>query len=376
MMSLFYKIADLTTQIPTADGLDIRCKDYQCDEVESADIIIRTELYRREKFDPTLSAEIVAEVESGYQFYLQLINYDGFYLHSSAVVKDGRAYLFSGPCGVGKSTHTRLWQECFGEEAYVINDDKPALRRIDGKWYVYGFKSDGLPVGSSRCGEAKIYLNPNTWAIFTGIEEDEKRIEKIRQSIFTYLTTPYGSLLNYPPYVNDLTCGRIGTQVPGTFANSAVYLHAASFEVFAKTKLKKTEEAYDLFMRLIPNHIDNPDSRRTSEPFCTGNVHYGPNNERFGMNLFSWFTATPAWLIHGGFDEILGVKAEFDGLRVCPCVPDDWDGYSVKRTYRDKEYFLNFKKSDDKKGVFANGEKISENFIPETANAETFEIYY
>lgn len=255
---------------------------------------------------------------------------------------------------------------------------KKIVREVawDGKWYVYGFKSDGLPVGSSKCSEAKIYLNPNTWAIFTGIEDDPKRIELIRHSIFTYLTTPYGSLLNYPPYVNDLTCGRIGSQVPGTFANSAVYLHAASFEVFAKTRLHKTEEALDLFMRLIPNHVDNPDSRRTSEPFCTGNVHYGPNNERFGMNLFSWFTATPAWLIHGGFDEILGVKAEFDGLHVCPCVPDEWKEYQVKRLYRGKEYVLNFKKSDDKKGIFANGEFIGENVIPIDCQFDTFEILY
>ncbi len=255
---------------------------------------------------------------------------------------------------------------------------KKIVREVawDGKWYVYGFKSDGLPVGSSKCAEGKIYLNPNTWAIFTGIEDDEKRIEKIRHSIFTYLSTPYGSMLNYPPYVNDLTCGRIGTQVPGSFANSAVYLHAASFEVFAKTKLRKTEEAQDLFMRLLPNHIDNPDSRRTSEPFCTGNVHYGVNNERFGMNLFSWFTATPAWMIHGGFDEILGVKAEFDGLHINPCVPEDWKEYSVKRFYRNKEYFLNFKKSDDKKGIYANGEKIGDNIIPHTTKADTFEIYY
>ncbi len=268
------------------------------------------------------------------------------------------------------------------EKAKILRERSAEYKRIvrdvawDGKWYVYGFKSDGLPVGSSKCAEAKIYLNPNTWAIFTGIEDDEKRIEQIRHSIFTYLQTPYGSLLNYPPYVNDLTCGRIGSQVPGTFANSAVYLHAASFEVFAKTKLKKTEEAHDLFMRLLPNHIDNPDSRRTSEPFCTGNVHYGPNNERFGMNLFSWFTATPAWMIHGGFDEILGVKAEFDGLLIEPCVPDDWNEYSVKRTYRGKEYFLNFKKSDDKKGVFVGDEKISENKISLENTADTFDIYY
>ena len=246
----------------------------------------------------------------------------------------------------------------------------------DGKWYVYGFKSDGLAVGSSKCAEGKIYLNPNTWAIFTGIEDDPKRIELIRHSIFTYLSTPYGSLINYPPYVNDLTCGRIGSQVPGSFANSAVYLHAASFEIFAKSKVGAKCEAQDLFMRLLPNHIDNPDSRRTSEPYCTGNVHFGPTNERYGMNLFSWFTATPAWMIHGGFDEILGVKAGFDGLHIEPCVPDEWDGYEVKRLYRGKEYLLKFRKSDSKKGIYSNGGYIGETLIPIDSKEDTFEILY
>ena len=49
------------------------------------------------------------------------------------------AYLFSGPCGRGKSTHTRLWQSAFGEAASVFNDDKPALRFLpDGTLRVFG----------------------------------------------------------------------------------------------------------------------------------------------------------------------------------------------------------------------------------------------
>ena len=268
------------------------------------------------------------------------------------------------------------------DKAKILRERSAEYKKIfrevawDGKWYVYGFKSDGLPVGSSKCAEGKIYLNPNTWAIFTGIEDDPKRIELIRHSIFTYLTTPYGSLINYPPYVNDLTCGRIGSQVPGSFANSAVYLHAASFEIYAKTKVGANNEAHDLFMRLLPNHVDNPDCRRTSEPYCTGNVHYGPNNERFGMNLFSWFTATPAWMIHGGFDEILGVKAGFDGLHIEPCVPDDWSEYEVKRLYRGKTYYLKFRKADGDKGIYADGKRIGDTVIPQDCTADTFEIRY
>lgn len=71
-------------------------------------------------------------------FYVKLLDYSGFMLHSSCVVLDGRAYLFSAPCGTGKSTHTQLWLKTFGDRAYILNDDKPALRLIDGKWFVYG----------------------------------------------------------------------------------------------------------------------------------------------------------------------------------------------------------------------------------------------
>ena len=144
------KIADLIAEVPTSEGLASRCEDYVCDGEGGADIIIRTELYRREKYDSRLSENTVAYMESAYQFYCQLVEFEGFYLHSSAVVLDGKAYLFSGPCCAGKSTHTRLWQNVFGKEARVINDDKPALRRVDGIWYAYG---------TPWCGKDGININ-------------------------------------------------------------------------------------------------------------------------------------------------------------------------------------------------------------------------
>ncbi|MBE6599361.1 MAG: hypothetical protein E7638_07975 [Ruminococcaceae bacterium] len=85
-----------------------------------------------------LSYDDMVYTESGFLFYRDLLRFDGLMLHSSAVMLDGRAYLFSGDSGAGKSTHTRLWQRVFGDRAVVFNDDKPALRRIDGRWYAYG----------------------------------------------------------------------------------------------------------------------------------------------------------------------------------------------------------------------------------------------
>lgn len=77
-------------------------------------------------------------MESGFRFYGSLLRFRGLLLHASAVAWEGKAYLFSGPSGMGKSTHTRLWRSLYGEAAQIFNDDKPALRYIDGKWFAYG----------------------------------------------------------------------------------------------------------------------------------------------------------------------------------------------------------------------------------------------
>jgi hypothetical protein len=71
--------------------------------------------------------------------YKNLMNFDGIVLHSSAVVLDGQAYLFSGPSGIGKSTHTSLWCKYFKEEhPFILNDDMPIIRFVNNCFYAYG----------------------------------------------------------------------------------------------------------------------------------------------------------------------------------------------------------------------------------------------
>ena len=143
------KIADLIVDIPAVGDLISRCKDYRYDGIDGADIHIRTESFRPDSWRG-VTGDSYYYLESGTQFYLQLIKNFGVMLHASAVELDGKAYLFSAPSGTGKSTHTRLWQSTFGENARVFNDDKPALRFIDGVWYAYG---------SPWCGKDGININ-------------------------------------------------------------------------------------------------------------------------------------------------------------------------------------------------------------------------
>lgn len=146
------KIADLYAEIPEAGGMTSRLGEYAVKEIKKDDFIpditVREERYVRERW-PGVSDKDFTYMESGGLFYVQLVKLGGMMLHSSAVELDGKAYLFSGPSGMGKSTHTRLWKENF-PNARIFNDDKPALREIDGVWYAYG---------TPWCGKDGININ-------------------------------------------------------------------------------------------------------------------------------------------------------------------------------------------------------------------------
>ena len=136
-----FEIAGLTVDMdPHMSMLKNRARHYANHKAGEADITIpyREEWYReKSKLHPTLTFEENEYVWSGEEFYLKLLLFRGFMLHASAVVYDGNAYLFSAPSGTGKSTHTSLWLQRY-PGSYILNDDKPAIRLLDRKFYACG----------------------------------------------------------------------------------------------------------------------------------------------------------------------------------------------------------------------------------------------
>lgn len=131
-------------------GLAPHLWEYRYEGNEEPDIVIEPENYNPTIYAVKLPEETLAYMESGRQFFAGLLANDGFYLHSSSVAYGGKAYMFSADSGTGKSTHTKLWQQVFGEDAKVFNDDKTPLRRLDGTWYAYG---------APWCGKDNININ-------------------------------------------------------------------------------------------------------------------------------------------------------------------------------------------------------------------------
>ena len=121
---------------------------------------------------PPLTPETSEYIYTGSVFYTGLILFGGFMLHASSVLMDGKAYLFSAPSGVGKSTHTAMWQKVFGRDrAKILNDDKPAVRIEKDGIFAFGTPWSG-----------KTDLNINVKAPIAGICFIERgKANKIRR---------------------------------------------------------------------------------------------------------------------------------------------------------------------------------------------------
>lgn len=144
-----YKIADCIVEYePLYPLLQRQMVPYEWEEEKgAADITLTiTEHFcqERQRENPHLTLEQCEYIFAGSEFYRKFISHGGFFLHASAVELYGRGYLFSAPSGTGKSTHTKLWQKCFGpDRALIINDDKPAIKIREDGCMAYGTPFSG-----------------------------------------------------------------------------------------------------------------------------------------------------------------------------------------------------------------------------------------
>lgn len=138
MNAKIYGIAGLRVKMESFGRTIDQAEKYVLSDEKYYDIQInsvREELLERH---PLTTIDVAEYMGTCVSFYRQLLKYDGMMIHASAVVVDEKAYLFSAFSGTGKSTHTQLWIKLFDKKAYILNDDKPAIRFEDGIWYAYG----------------------------------------------------------------------------------------------------------------------------------------------------------------------------------------------------------------------------------------------
>lgn len=238
----------------------------------------------------------------------------------------------------------------------------------DGEWFMRGYRVDGMKFGSKESPEGEIFLNPQTWAILSGAASNEQAISamaKVRER----LATAYGIMLCDPPYTNsDYNIVRAQLMNPGLKENGGIFVHTQGWAVIAETMLGHGEHAYEYLRAFLPAACNTKAEIREIEPYVLSQSTHTKYSPKHGASRVPWLSGSATWTYNAICQYVLGIRPEYDGLMIDPCIPPEWEGFEVKRKFRGANLTITINnKASVEKGVTEirlNGEKIEGNVIP------------
>ncbi|MFA5038047.1 MAG: hypothetical protein WC732_00020 [Candidatus Omnitrophota bacterium] len=248
----------------------------------------------------------------------------------------------------------------------------------DGEWYKRGFTDEGIAYGTKTYEGGKIFTNTQSWAVLSGIAEGE-RLQKVLKSVDRYLDGPHGLALFYPAYSSFRPeLGRISMFAEGTKENAAVFCHAAHFMIVAYCLAGKGNRAYESLCKIMPNKQKNYDLYK-AEPYVYAEYLVGPENPyRYGEGQFTWITGASGWAFMAATEWILGVRRDYDGLLLDPCLPSSWKKCSIRRPFRGDVYDVEIENPKGvEKGVrevYVDGVRIDGNLVKPAGDGKTHQV--
>ncbi len=233
--------------------------------------------------------------------------------------------------------------------------------------FIYGINDWDEKVGSYECVDGKTYLNPQTWAVLADIVSKDEQ-HKLMDYVEEEFCCDYGYVLLKPAhFVGDDHIGRITYMRKGCYENGSVYNHGCAFKMVADCYLKRGNEALKTLELMLPTNPKNDSSMSGMEPYAISNMYIGPENEyAAGYSPLHWITGTCGWLFRGIVEYMLGVQAEYDGLKIDPSLPEKWKKVTVHRTYRGCVYDITLIQNsyNGKLSIAVDGKEIDGNILP------------
>lgn len=217
----------------------------------------------------------------------------------------------------------------------------------DGEWYKRAFFDDGSPIGSKENSECRIDSISQSWSVISNLG-DRKRAETALASVEKYLVDKESGIvaLLTPAFDNtELDPGYIKSYVPGVRENGGQYTHGATWVIKAFAMLGEGDKAYGLFSMINPiNHSRTFIECATYkvEPYVVAADVY-TNPQHLGRGGWTWYTGSSGWMYKVGLEDILGFRVEKDKLFLDPCIPKNWEGFSIKYRYKNTEYNIEIK---------------------------------
>ncbi len=239
----------------------------------------------------------------------------------------------------------------------------------DGKWFLRGYLDSGKKLGGQESDQSKIFINSQTWSVVSGAVSREKGLSAM-DSLKEFLATEHGIVKNYPAYRKyDPEIGAITSFPPSLKENAGIFCHSNTWAVIAEALLGRGDRAYEFYRSYLPAAKNDNADLYTMEPYVYSQFITGKEHPyHFGRARNSWLTGTSSWSFVAVSQYILGVRAEYDGLKVDPCIPSVWNKFEVTRHYRGATYVINVSNPDRvSKGIkelTIDGNKVEGNILP------------
>jgi cellobiose phosphorylase len=239
----------------------------------------------------------------------------------------------------------------------------------DGDWYLRAYDYFGNKVGSSENEEGKIFIESQGWCTMAEIGKEEGMVEKSLNAVKKYLDCDYGIVLNYPAFTKYyIEYGEISTYPAGYKENGGIFCHNNPWIMIGETMLGRGDQAYDYYTKIAPSFLEELSELHKVEPYVYCQMIAGKEAHRPGEAKNSWLSGTASWNFYAITQYILGIRAEYDGLAINPCIPASWDGFKMKRVFRDVTYNINVKNpehiSKGIKQILVNGQPVNSNIVP------------
>jgi cellobiose phosphorylase len=251
----------------------------------------------------------------------------------------------------------------------------------DGAWYKRLLKKDGLVLGSRRTakGYGRIFLEPQPWAVLAGFATGA-RAQQALDSTEKRLGSPFGhKMMDRPFKTFDMEeIGSVGIFPPGIKENGSVFHHSASWMIAAEAMLGRGDKAMAYFKRLCAAGKSRNAERHEVEPYVMCQFVSQAPFHIVGRGRNAWLTGSAGWMAKGALQHILGLRADFAGLIVDPCIPSSWRRFTMTRVFRGTTYRIEVRNPggvmQGVRELSIDGVRVAGNTIPWVAGRKSVQV--
>jgi cellobiose phosphorylase len=271
-----------------------------------------------------------------------------------------------------------------GDEAEAVRAEEAVagMKRIveehgwDGEWFLRAYDFYGNKVGTNDDDEGKIWIEPQGFCVMGGIGIEDGKAIRALDSARERLNTPHGMVLQNPAYTTyRIELGEVSTYPPGYKENGGIFCHNNPWVIIAETIVGRAERAWEYYKQITPAYREDISEVHRLEPYVYAQMIAGKEAIRHGEAKNSWLTGTASWNFVTVSQYLLGVRADWDGLVVDPCIGAEVPEFTVRRRIRGATYVISVKNSGGKGAkLTVDGVAIEGNTVPYAAVGSTVQV--